>query len=359
MKIVDIKARTLKIPLFTTFRIALREVDYTEVVIARVMTDEGVVGYGEAAPEPCVTGETLDGILCALEFMKPTLIGLDPFAIEAAHGAMDRVLIGNPAAKCAIDLALYDIMGKVANLPVWRLIGGSDPRVVSDITVSIAEPDEMACRAAAHVAEGFHIIKTKVGIDPESDERAVASIRSAVGPEIRIRVDANQGYARPMAERMLRVFDSYGVEAAEQMLAAQDLEGSAALLERAGGVSIMLDEAIHSPADAARACALRAADVINIKLMKCGGLYPALQVNAVCEAHGVSCMVGCMLETPVGIMGGLSLAAARRNVEDSDCDSYRFYDAAQVPISGSFTESGDIVTLSDKPGLGVTVDLDF
>ncbi len=356
MKITSIEQKVLRVPLREPFKIALREIAFTEVVLVRVQTDAGLTGYGEAAPEPCVTGETTGTVTAALKVLGQAVEGLDPFAIEQAHLKMDRVLRGNPAAKCAIDLALYDIMGKAAGLPVWRLLGGSDPRVQTDMTVGIADSAHMAESARHYVEEeGFRIIKMKVGIDPATDERAVAAVAGAIGGRAALRVDGNQGYTPAIAARMLKVFAAHGVDEAEQLLSARDLEGSAWLRDRAEGVAIMLDEAVHAPADALRACALGAADKINIKLMKCGGLFPALSIDAIAAAAGLECMVGCMLETPVAISAGLSLAAARANIPDTDCDSFRYYDASLVPVQGAFVEQGDVVVLSEEPGLGVSV----
>ena len=356
MKVTSIEHKVLRVPLLEPFKIALREIAFTEVVIVRAHTDTGLVGYGEAAPEPCVTGETIDTVVAALEILEPAVEGLDPFAIERAHRAMDRALVGNPAAKCAIDLALYDLMGKAAGLPVWRLLGGDDPRVQTDMTVGIADPAHMAESARRYAEEdGFRIIKMKVGIDPRADERAVAAVAGAIEGKAALRVDGNQGYSRAVAARMLKVFAAHGVEEAEQLLPAGDLAGSAWLRDHSEGVSLMLDEAIHSPTDALRACALDAADKINIKLMKCGGLFPALAIDAVAAAAGVDCMVGCMLETPIAISAGLALAAARANIPDTDCDSFRYYDASLVPVRGAFAEEGDLVVLSEEPGLGVSV----
>lgn len=357
MRITSLEFKTVRVPLLKPFRIALREVRYTEVAIVRLTTDDGIQGFGEAAPEPCVTGETLGTIAAALDFLEPAVIGLDPFAIEEAHRAMDRLVVGNTAAKCAIDLALYDIVGKAVGLPVWRLLGGADPRVQSDITVSIDDPEAMADAARRRVEdEGFRIIKMKVGIDPDSDERALSAVSRAIGAGAELRVDANQGYDRVTASRMLGVLARYGVRELEQPLPAGDLEGEAWLRSLAPGVAIMLDEAVHAPSDAAAACRLGAADKINIKLMKCGGIFPALAISSVAEAHGVGCMVGCMLETPIAITAGLSVAAARANISDTDCDSYRYYAPDAVPIYGSFEVAGDIATLSDEPGLGISID---
>lgn len=355
MKVTSFAMKRVSIPLAVPFKIALRTIDYADVMLLRLDTDEGVSGYGEAAPEPCVTGETLDSIEGALRLMAPRLEGLDVFAIERAHAIMDKTMVGNGAAKCALDLALYDLMGKKCGLPVWRLLGGDDPEVQSDMTVSIKEPEVMARRAKEQVEKGFRILKLKAGINPDDDERMIALVREAVGPDINLRIDANQGYSLPQASRMLEVYARYGVDAVEQMLPDWDLEGSAVLRAQSRGVRVMLDESIHTPRDAARACKLGAADVLNIKLMKCGGLYEGLKISDVARANGLSCMVGCMLETPVSITAGLSLSAARDNVLDTDCDSYRYYGEADYGVHQGFEEHGDVVRLSERPGLGVEV----
>lgn len=177
-------------------------------------------------------------------------------------------------------------------------------------------------------------------------------IREAVGPSVRLRVDANQGYSIANAQCALRGFREYGIEAVEQCLPHWDMEGSAFLRNHSEGIQIMLDESIHDPIDAARACRLGAGDIFNIKLMKCGGLYPAMKINAIAESNGVTCMVGCMLETKLAITAGLSLVAAKKNVTEADCDSFLYY--KENPVEGGFVQEKDTFTLLDKPGFGVT-----
>ena len=177
-------------------------------------------------------------------------------------------------------------------------------------------------------------------------------IREAVGPAVRLRVDANQGYSVSSAVCALEGFKEYGIEAVEQCLPHWDMEGSAYIRKKTGGIQIMLDESIHEPVDAARACRLEAADILNIKLMKCGGLYPAAKINAIAEANGVTCMVGYMLETKLAITAGLSLVAAKKNVTEADCDSFLYY--KENPVEGGFIQDKDTFTLLDEPGFGIT-----
>jgi len=357
MRIKTIEFRKLRIKLSGTFKVAFGEINYSDNVLVKITTDDGIAGFGEAAPLLFVTGETAETVLAVLEMLRPGLIGLNPLAIDQIHAVIDGALHGNTSACCAIDLALYDIRGKALGKPVYQLLGGGDGVVISDVTIGMADPEEMARSAKHYVQEkGFRILKVKVGIDPKEDVRTIRLIREKVGAAVRLRVDANQGYTVSKAIGILDAFRELGVEAIEQCLPDWDLEGAAYVRSKARGIQLMLDESIHSPKDAARACKLGAADILNIKLMKCGGLYPAEQINAIAAANGVTCMVGCMIETRLSITAGLSLVAAKSNVTDADCDSFMYYDAAQTGVTGGFTTEGDKFTLSDAPGFGIEVD---
>ena len=319
MKITGMKIEKVQIPLKEPFKVAFATVSSLESVLIGVTTEDGLTGYGEAAPFAPVTGETIDSVIAVLEIFKQGLMGMNPMDIEAIHAMMDNVIVGNGAAKCAVDLAMYDLMGKSMGQPVYKLLGGCGNVVQNDITIGITSPEAMAAEAKRLVCtEGYRILKIKAGIDYKEDIRAMKLIREAVGPAVRHRVDANQGYIR----------------------------------KKTGGIQIMLDESIHGPVDAARACRLEAADILNIKLMKCGGLYPAAKINAIAEANGVTCMVGCMLETKLAITAGLSLVAAKKNVTEADCDSFLYY--KENPVEGGFIQDKDMFTLLDEPGFGIT-----
>jgi L-alanine-DL-glutamate epimerase-like enolase superfamily enzyme len=360
VKITNIEFRKLRIELPETFKVAFCEINYSDNVLLKITTDEGIIGFGEAAPLIFVTGETVESVTAVLEMLRPGLIGLNPLAVDQIHTFMNGIVHGNSSARCAIDLALYDIRGKVMGKPVYQVLGGGSGDVQNDITIGIKEPEEMARMARHYVKEtGYRILKIKAGIDPQTDIRALRLIRESVGSDIRLRVDANQGYSVSDAISILEPFREIGVEAIEQCLPDWDFEGAAYVRDKARGIKLMLDESIHSPRDAAKACKLGAADILNIKLMKCGGLYPAEQISAVAAASGLTCMVGCMLETRISITAGLSLVAAKSNITDADCDSFKYADDAGVGITGGFTFDGDMFKLSDKPGLGVEVDLDF
>ena len=356
MKITDLKIEKFHVELTEPFKIAFAEIHHTESLLIKITTDEGIEGYGEAAPFAPVTGETTEGCLSVLQMFRQGLTGMNPMDIEKVHVMMDGLVHGNGSAKCAVDIALHDIKGKVMGEPLYRVLGGYQDTVQNDITIGISTPEKMAASAAHYVKDmGYRILKIKAGIDPEEDLRTLALIRQEVGPDVRLRVDANQGYDIAKAEFALEGMKKYGIEAVEQCLPDWDLEGTAYLHSMVSGIQLMLDESIHTPKDAARACRLNAADIFNIKLMKCGGLYRGLQISTLAENFGKTCMVGCMLETKIAITAGLSLVAARKNITEADCDSFMYYKDADTGMPGGFTREGDMFHLSDKPGLGLDI----
>jgi L-alanine-DL-glutamate epimerase-like enolase superfamily enzyme len=327
------------------------------MLLVRVETDEGIVGFGEASPFALVTGCVEADVLNFLDAMNTRLAGVDALALERVHGLMDEYTLGNAPGKAAIDIALHDIWGKYAGMPLYRLLGGGSNTVISDMTIGIDEPRVMAAEARRYVDKGFTILKIKVGLDPVSDLEAVRLIREEVGPAIDLRIDANQGWTTKQTLATLRAMERYGVHEVEQPLAADDLDGLRFVRERASQ-DVMLDETVHTPRDAWRALSAGAADIINIKLMKSGGLYPACRINAVAQAAGVPCMVGCMNESRVGIAAGAALVAALDNIRYADLDSYRLFD--ELPgVTGGFEQTGGTIRLTEEPGLGVEIALDF
>lgn len=355
MKIIDLKYEKIKVKLKKPFVVALGVVEYCETVIVKISTDEGYCGYGEGAPFSPVTGESLDTVLFTLETFKGLLIGQDPLAIERIHYIMDRTIIGNTAAKAAIDIALYDIKGKVMNAPLYKILGGFDNKVQTDMTIGIASPEEMAEEAKQRVSEGFRILKIKAGISPENDIEVIRLIREAVGYKIRLRMDANQGWNVNDAIRVSQALEEYKVDAIEQALPYWNIEG-AAIIRKRTSVKVMLDEAIHDHVDALKAVKTQSADLLNIKLMKSCGLYKAEKINAVAEAAGINCMVGCMLEARIAITAAASLVAAKRNITEADLDTFMYCQESEL-IKGGFERDCDILTLLDKPGLGIEVNM--
>ena len=248
MKITGVKIEKLLLELTSPFRVAFGTITHSENVMIKVTTDEGVTGYGEAAPLAFVTAETTDSVIAALELFRTGLIGMDPLDIEAVHAMMDGLMGGNSSAKCAVDLAMYDIRGKAAGMPVYKLLGGYSNTVLNDITVSIMEPQAMADKALSYVRDkGYRVLKVKVGADVNDDIRALTLIREAVGPDVRLRVDANQGYDVPTALKALNAFAALGYDCAHVIATAIEMCG-----DDVTPANIPAPESARHPSDAGR-----------------------------------------------------------------------------------------------------------
>lgn len=335
------------------FRIALgTTTEKTEIVVA-LHDNHGRVGWGEASPSALILGCTPDSVLAALDHLIPAVLGEDPRRIRYLVDKLDRVLLGNAAAKAALDLALHDLVGQIYGEPVWRLLGGSlaEP-VETDFTVGIDEPARMAAEARALVAAGFRALKVKVGEDPQKDVARVRAVREAIGEGVRIWIDANQGWTRAQAVWALTRLSEYGVEFVEQPVPAEDLEGMAWVRKRSP-IPVMADESVHSPADALRAIRLGACDYVNIKLMKAGGLLRAQEIAAICKHAGLPNMIGGMVESNLSATAAVHFALSEANVVFRDLDLGERPEAQLVARGGSAIRNG-CQTLADPeaPGFG-------
>jgi L-alanine-DL-glutamate epimerase-like enolase superfamily enzyme len=302
------------------FRIAPGASTESHNVIVKIVTDYGVVGWGESSPSERVTGETAETVIKTLDKIAPKLIGMCPLRIEQDVDVMDSVVEGNPAAKAAIDIALHDILGKTGNKPLFMLMGGYRTEVLTDITLSIKSPKEMAEDAVKAVKKGFKALKVKVGVDPTEDVERIKMIRDAVGSDIQIRIDANQGWTPRQALEALNKMKKFNIQFAEQPVPAEDLKGLVEVRKNSP-IPIMADESVHSPEDALRLIQAEAVDFINIKLMKSGGILKGRKIAAIAESAGIPCMIGCMGESELGIAAGAHLAAAVKNIQHADLDS--------------------------------------
>jgi L-alanine-DL-glutamate epimerase-like enolase superfamily enzyme len=350
MRITKITAEPVAVPLAQPFVVSLGAIDSADLVYVKIETDDGVTGFGEASPTAFVTGETVETVLSALRLFEPMLLGRDPFAVNETHALMDRLAVRNGSAKAAVDLALYDIMAKRAGQPLYRFLGGERAAVETDMTIGLAQPEAMAARAAELAAQGYRHIKVKAGADDARDWDGIGLIRAAA-PDAHLKVDANQAWTPARALRMLERYRECGVEAVEQPLPHWDIDGMAYVRSRSP-IPIMADESCFTPQDAATIARRQAADIINIKLMKCGGLARALQINAVAQSFGLNCMLGCMLESRLAIAAGAHLVASHPNFVYADLDSFTEFDDTGV-VTQAFDYRAPVIALSETPGIGV------
>ncbi|MEM3700102.1 MAG: dipeptide epimerase [Candidatus Bathyarchaeia archaeon] len=333
------------------FRIALGASTESQNVMVKITTDYGVLGWGEASPSERVTGETVETVINVIDKIAPKLIGMCPLRIEQTVEVMDLIVKDNPAAKAAIDIALHDILGKTARKPLFMLMGGYRTEVLTDITLGIKSPEEMAKDAAKAVKRGFKALKVKVGVNPAEDVERLRLIREAAGEEVQIRIDANQGWTPKQAIEALNKMEKFNIQFAEQPVPAENMKG---LIEvkRNSPIPIMADESIHSPEDAIRLIRAEAVDLINIKLMKSGGILKGRKIAEIAEAAGIPCMIGCMGESEIGIAAGAHLAAAVRNIQYADLDSDILLRDKLVKKGGTKVKNS-MRTFPKQNGLGI------
>lgn len=354
MKITKVRLGRISVPLRVPFKTALRQVSSVEDVIVEIHTDSGEVGFGEAPPTGAITGDTTGAIIGAFQdHISKTLIGRDVDDFEALTKALQKCVVHNSSAKAAADMALWDLYGKKYGMPVYKMLGGCRNKIVTDITISVNPPEEMARDAINAMERGYDTLKVKVGIDPSLDVARLAAIRDAVGPAPKIRIDANQAWSPKQAVRLLNQMQEKGldIELVEQPVKAADLEGLKYVTERSY-VPVLADESVFSVEDALKVVQMQAADLINIKLMKCGGLTNALEIATLADVCGVECMIGCMLEAKVSVNAAVHLACARSVITRVDLDGPVL--CSEDPVEGGAVFNEKNITVSEAPGLGVT-----
>ncbi|MEU9980564.1 enolase C-terminal domain-like protein [Streptomyces sp. NPDC050856] len=324
-------------------------------LVVEVRTADGARGFGEASPMTAYTGETLAGLSAAVtEHAGPALVGRDPRDLAGAHAAMDAAIRGQHLAKAALDLALHDLAARAAGWPVHLLLGGRTPGPVPTTwVVGLGSRDEMAEEAARHAAAGFRHIKLKGGEDPADDVDLVAAVRKAVPDSVELSLDANEGYAPGGALGTVARLADAGLDLVEQPLPRWDLAGLAALRAH-GGVRVMADESLQSPHDALDIVRCGAADVLNIKILKVGGLYRARQIAAVAEAAGLAVKIGTMPELGVATLAAAHLSAAlpHATVPADLVGPLLVTDEPLAPAPFADTPVTGLVELPDTPGLG-------
>jgi L-alanine-DL-glutamate epimerase-like enolase superfamily enzyme len=353
MTIARIDLSEQRITLHTPFVTSLRRTTTTMSLLVTITDSDGVTGYGEAPEVWQVTGESTPGAAaCIRKCFEPLLIGRDPDDYVVLLRDVRRAAVGNHGAKAAVDVALHDLAARRRGVPLSVLLGSATRRVPTDVTIPAGDASGLAVAAKARAGEGFTVLKLKVGTDAAGDVARVAAVRAAVGPDVRIRLDANQGWTPRAAVRVLGCIADAGldVEFAEQPVPAWDLDGLAWVSERAS-VPVMADESVFGVRDLLAVIGRRAADMVNVKLAKCGGLEPARTLLGMAEAQEMGTMVGSMMEGPVGVGAAAALVAAYPTTVVSDLDAAWWL--ADQPMRGGLRYQDGQVLLPDEPGLGL------
>ena len=351
-----IKAITLhaiRLPLHEPFIISYHTYPDMPSIIVKIESDDGYVGYGEAVADEHVTGETWESTYSLLKnTLAPLLIGHDPEEFERIHERMNKAVYGAPAAKAAIDIACHDLTAKKLGVPVYQLIGGRfHDRFPITHVLSIQEPAIMAEEAVRKVAEGYRSFKMKVGKDVLQDLERIRTVRNAVGAGIAIRVDVNQGWVNSSnALKALASLEELNIDWLEQPVIADDLDGLAELKKKAR-IPIMVDEGLKGMKEMKEVILKQAADKANIKLMKCGGILPAVKLANQAEMAGIECQIGSMVESSIGSAAGFHVAFSKKII-------------TSVELTGPLKFSKDIgnlhydvpfIQLNGKSGLGIDV----
>lgn len=333
------------------YTIAYETISSCANVFLRLETNTGIIGWGCAAPDLAVTGETGDSVLSNYhDILAPFMQGQDPFRYAFLNDELKEQMPKNPSALAMVDIALHDIMAKKAGVPLYKLLGGYRDSIPTSVTIGILPIDETVEKARDLMARDFTILKIKGGSQVEDDIEKVIKVREAVGKEIEIRFDANQGYTVEEAIQFIRSTESADVATLEQPTDKRNEELMKEVCQRAP-IPIMADESLMTLKDVFRLSAGDYTDMINIKLMKVGGITEALHINSVAKAGGLEAMVGCMDESEMGISAGLHFALSRRNIIYADLDGH--LDLIEDPFSGAIRLEKGVLYPLDKSGLGI------
>ncbi|MGH3332253.1 MAG: mandelate racemase/muconate lactonizing enzyme family protein [Nocardioidaceae bacterium] len=340
-------------PLHTPFVTALRRTTTTDTAVVRITDSDGVTGWGEAPQVWQVTGESLAGAeACVMGPLTAVLAGADTDDLVALSRRVASAVAANFGAKAAVDVALHDLAARRRGVSLPGFLGSTTHRVPTDVTLAAGEPADLARAASARAADGFSVLKMKVGTDAASDVARVRAAREAVGPGVGIRLDANQGWTAREAVRVITALEDAGldVELVEQPVKADDLEGLAWVTGRVS-TPVMADESVYGVRDLVEVIRRRAADMVNIKLAKCGGISTARTLLELAAAHQMGTIVGSMMESQIGVGAAASVVAAYGSSVTADLDAAWW--AGSSPVVGGMTYDGAVVVLPEDPGLGI------
>lgn len=353
MKITHVETWEVKMGLREPYTIAYETISQANNIFIRIETNKGITGYGCAAPDLEITGETCDTVLQACrDTIIPLLKDSDPLRIAFILERLRKVktVVPGPSATAMVDMALYDILGKTAGMPIYRLLGGFRKNFRTSVTIGILPLDETVKKAVDFARQGFKALKIKGGSNVDADIEKILKVREAIGKKIEIRFDANQGYSVEDSLRFFNATRSARVELIEQPTPRGEID-LLGHVTRGIAIPIMADESLMNLRDAFRLARRDLVDMVNVKLMKCGGISDALHINAVARAANLDVMVGCMDEAAIGIAAGLHFALARPNVVYADLDGH--FDLINDPSQGAVILRHGTLYPTDKPGLGL------
>jgi L-alanine-DL-glutamate epimerase-like enolase superfamily enzyme len=336
------------------FTIATGTLAHAQNVFIRVHTDAGFYGVGECSAFPMIVGETQDTCLALARDFAHLWKGQNALDIEARLQQLHSAIAGNGTIKSAFDMALYDIAAKHAGLPLYKYLGGERREVESDITIGIATPEVMAQKATDFKASGANILKVKLGKGAKTDVERIKQIRGAVGPDMVIRVDANQGWSYDEAVFALQAIAQYDIEFCEQPMRTWYNDSLPALM-KLSPVKIMADESVYNHHDARMQIESGSCHYVNIKMAKAGGINEAIKIHDTAAERGIPCMMGGMLESRIALSSKLHFVYASPNIKFYDMDTCMLGHLAD-PVTGGVTYHGYKLSISNAIGIGADAD---
>lgn len=354
MTIQQIELYKLFIPLKEPFVISLGPIYNAENVLVLIRTKEGITGFGECSPFLSINGESADTCMVVGQYFAKALIGKNALDIPEHIAAMDRIIYGNSSIKSAFDIALYDIAAQHAGQPLYQYLGGDINKViVTDYTVSIGEPTKMAADAVKIKAEGYPAIKIKLGKHGPTDVLRIKAIREAVGNDIPLRIDANQGWGIEEAIATLQSLAPYGIQHCEEPIARWAFM-ELPRIRKQSPIPIMSDESCGDEHDAERLIQLKACDYMNIKLGKSGGIFKALKMVKLAEAANIHLQVGAFMESRLAMTAFAHFSLCSPQIEHYDFDTSLMF--SEDPVSGGIIyKQNGVIDVPQQPGLGAIV----
>ncbi|MCO5239062.1 MAG: dipeptide epimerase [Chitinophagaceae bacterium] len=356
MKITHTDIYKFSIPMHP-FTIATGTMHYAQNIFIRIHTSEGFYGVGECSAFPVITGESQSTCYAMAHDFASLWKNKDPLDIPARLYELHAFTAFNSTIKSAFDMALYDINARVARMPLYAFLGGEKKALESDITIGIDTPEVMAKKAGEFKDKGASILKIKLGRKPEEDTERVRQIRETVGDQIRLRIDANQGWTFEEALQALTAIGSYNIEFCEQPMRRHN-DPLLPELNIRTAIPIMADESVFDHYDAERIIKSKSCRYVNIKFAKSGGIYEALKIHEVCSRHHIPCMMGGMLESRVALTAFAHFASAMPNIRFYDMDTCMLGHRLD-PVTGGITYNKFFLELPEADGIGADAEKGF
>ncbi|MFC1828136.1 mandelate racemase/muconate lactonizing enzyme family protein [Thermodesulfobacteriota bacterium] len=357
MKIAEAEAISIDIPIKAPLRVSGGvNLYFAKDIIVKITDEKGNIGYGEGAPRVRITGETRKECLSFLnDELFPNLKG-EEITIENISSVLD-VFPGHHAAKAPVDVAVYDILSRRMGVPLYQFLGGSvRTKLPVARSVSLDRPDVMTKEAQGLISEGIRRIKLKVGVNRDQDIETVRTVREVVGKNIDINIDANQGWQVNEAIDILREMEPYGILFCEQPVQKDDIDGLKEIREKTG-VKIMADESADAPEKVRELVSKQAVDCVNIKLEKCGGITPAVQISSICGSGGIPCQLGDAVTGGLNTAAGIHFACANANVHYFEFGCGPFMRVRDFTDVDQYYSEG-VIRIIDEKGIGIHMDID-